>query len=285
MMNIDDALKYGIKILERNSIKSAKLDCEIIISKIMGKDRGFILLNQNKYLENKQFDDFKSLIFQRSKRKPIAYLTGKKDFWNNEFKIDNNVLVPRPDTELIIEEVLKCTKNKNNIKLLDIGVGSGCILLSILNEKKDFYGVGIDVSKKCVELSKINAFNLGINKRIKFFKTDVDNFNYGKYDLIVANPPYINHFDLKYLDKEVVDFEPKLSLDGGLDGLSVIRKVVNKASKLIKVNGTFILEIGFDQKERVKKILRNKGFYIKKVLKDYANNDRCIVSIKNNLHS
>ena len=285
MMNIDNALKYGIKILERNSIKSAKLDCEIIISKIMGKDRGFILLNQNKYLENKQFDDFKSLIFQRSKRKPIAYLTGKKDFWNNEFKIDNNVLVPRPDTELIIEEVLKCTKNKNNIKLLDIGVGSGCILLSILNEKKDFYGVGIDVSKKCVELSKINAFNLGINKRIKFFKTDVDNFNYGKYDLIVANPPYINHFDLKYLDKEVVDFEPKLSLDGGLDGLSVIRKVVNKASKLIKVNGTFILEIGFDQKERVKKILRNKGFYIKKVLKDYANNDRCIVSIKNNLHS
>ena len=285
MMNIENALKYGVKILERNSIKSAKLDCEIIISKIMGKDRGFILLNQNKYLENKQFDDFKSLIVQRSKRKPIAYLTGKKDFWNNEFKIDNNVLVPRPDTELIIEEVLKCTKNKNNIKLLDIGVGSGCILLSILNEKKDFYGVGIDVSKKCVELSKINAFNLGINKRIKFFKTDVDNFNYGKYDLIVANPPYINHFDLKYLDKEVVDFEPKLSLDGGLDGLSVIRKVVNKASKLIKVNGTFILEIGFDQKERVKKILRNKGFYIKKVLKDYANNDRCIVSIKNNLHS
>ena len=152
-------------------------------------------------------------------------------------------------------------------------------------KKKDFIGVGIDLSKKCINLSKINAINLKIDHRVKFFKTDVDNFNYGKYDLIVSNPPYINQYDLKNLDDEVVNFEPKLSLDGGLDGLSVVRKVINKASKLIKINGTLILEIGADQKERVKKILRNKGFYINKVIKDYANNDRCIVSTKNNLYS
>ena len=284
-MKIENALNHGTKILEKYNIKSAKLDSEILLSKVINEERGFILLNQNNNLKKKQFDNFKVLISQRSKGKPIAHLVGKKDFWNSEFKINNNVLVPRPDTELIIEEVLKLTKNKKKLKLLDIGVGSGCILLSILNEKKDFYGVGIDISKKCVDLSKINAFNLGIKNRIKFFKTDVDNFNYGKYDLIVANPPYINQIDLKNLDKEVIDFEPKLSLDGGLDGLSVIRKVVKKASELIKIKGTFILEIGFDQKERVKKILKNKGFYINKVLKDYSNNDRCIISTKNNLYS
>tara|TARA_B100000579_G_scaffold431016_1_gene445394 strand:- start:1127 stop:1978 length:852 start_codon:yes stop_codon:yes gene_type:complete len=283
-MNLENAINNGTKILEKNSIKSAKLDSEILMSKVINKERKFIVLNQNKYLEKNFYNCFKDLIYQRSKGKPIAHLIGKKDFWNFEFKVNKDVLVPRPDTELIIEEVLKRTKNKSKLKLLDIGVGSGCILLSILNEKKDFYGIGIDLSKKCIELSKINAFNLGISNKVKFFKTDVDNFNYGKYDLVVSNPPYINQIDLKNLDKEV-NFEPKLSLDGGLDGLSVIKKVINKASELIKINGMLILEIGFNQKERVKKILRNKGFYINKVLKDYANNDRCIVSTKNNLYS
>tara|TARA_B100000902_G_scaffold131945_1_gene130700 strand:- start:1958 stop:2812 length:855 start_codon:yes stop_codon:yes gene_type:complete len=284
-MNIETAITHGTKILKKNSIQSAILDSEILMSKILGKDREFILLNQNETLNKSCFDNYKNLINQRSKGKPIAYLMEKKSFWNFEFKINDNVLVPRPDTELIIEEVLKRTKNKDKLKLLDIGVGSGCILLSILNEKKNFSGVGIDISKKCVELSKINALSLGINSRVKFLKTDVDNFSSGKYDLIVSNPPYINQYDLKNLNKEVINFEPKLSLDGGLDGLSVIRKVVKKASELIKVNGTLILEIGFDQKENVKKILRNKGFYINKVLKDYAKNDRCIVSTKINLYS
>ena len=279
-MNIEKAINHGSKILEKYSIRSAKLDSEILISKVIGHERDYILLNQNDYLNKDHLNHFKSLINQRSKGKPIAYLIGKKDFWNYEFKINNYVLVPRPDTELIIEEVLKLTKNKNRLKLLDIGVGSGCILLSILSEKKDFYGVGIDISKKCLDLSKINALNLGVQNRVKFFKTDVDNFNYGKYDLIVSNPPYIRKFDLKYLDKEVMNFEPKLSLDGGLDGLSVIRKVVKKASELIKTNGILILEIGFDQKDKVKRILKNKGFYINKVLKDYANNYRCIISKK-----
>ena len=116
--------------------------------------------------------------------------------------------------------------------------------------------------------------------KVKFFKTDVDNFNHGKYDLIISNPPYINKIDLKYLDRDVVNFEPKIALNGGIDGLSEIRKVINKSSELIKINGKLILEIGFDQKKQVKKLLKEKGFYINKVLKDYARNDRCIVSTK-----
>ena len=279
-MNIEKAINHGSKILEKYSIRSAKLDSEILISKVMGHERDYILLNKNDYLNKDHLNHFKSLINQRSKGKPIAYLIGKKDFWNYEFKINNYVLVPRPDTELIIEEVLKLTKNKNRLKLLDIGVGSGCILLSILSEKKDFYGVGIDISKKCLDLSKINALNLGVQNRVKFFKTDVDNFFYDKYDLIISNPPYIKNHDLKYLEIDVAKFEPRLALDGGIDGLSKIIKFVDKSSQLLKKGGKLILEINFDQGNMVKKILMKNGFYTNKVLKDFGKKNRCIVSTK-----
>ena len=268
------------KLLRENGIKTAKLDSEILMSKAILKDRKYIILNPHSKLNKNSFNNFRDLVQQRSLGKPIAYLIGKKSFWKNDFQIKEDVLVPRPDTEIIIEEVLKFSKNKSKLRILDIGVGSGNIILSILNEKKGFYGVGIDISKKCLDLSKSNALNLGVADRVKFFKSDVDNFNYGKYDLIISNPPYINRFDLKYLDKDVINFEPKLALDGGLDGLSEIRKVIKKSSDLIKLNGKLILEIGFDQKDKVKKILVKKGFYINKILKDYAGKNRCIVSTK-----
>ena len=281
-MNIESAIKEGNLILEKNKIRSTKLDSEILLSKVIQKDRKFIILNYKQEIKEDIFNYYISLINKRSSGRPIAYLLGKKNFWNYEFEITEGVLIPRPDTEIIIEEVLKLSKNKNKLKILDIGVGSGCILLSILDEKKDFLGIGIDISKKCIELSKRNALSIGVKNRVKFFKSNVDNFNSGKYDLIISNPPYIKQVSLKYLDKDVKNFEPKLALNGGIDGLSEIRKVIIKSSELIKINGKFVLEIGFDQKQEVIKILKNKGFYINKVLKDYAGNDRCIVSTKNN---
>ena len=279
-MNIDKAINEATQILRENNIMSSKLDSEILMSKVINKDRNFIFLNLNQVIEKKSLDYFRNLVKKRSYGKPIAQLIGKKDFWKYEFQVNNKVLIPRPDTEIIIEEVLRITKNKLKLKVLDIGVGSGCIILSILKEKKDFYGIGIDVSQNCIDLSKKNTLNLGLKNKVKFFKTDVDNFNHGKYDLIISNPPYINKIDLKYLDRDVVNFEPKIALNGGIDGLSEIRKVINKSSELIKINGKLILEIGFDQKKQVKKLLKEKGFYINKVLKDYARNDRCIVSTK-----
>ena len=166
------------------------------------------------------------------------------------------------------------------MNILDIGVGSGCILLTILKERKEFYGTGVDISKNCINISKINAKNLKLINRVRLYKTDIDKFAQGKYDLIVSNPPYIKKLNLKYLEKEIVCFEPKLALYGGLDGLSEIRKVIKKSSELIKKNGKFILEIGFDQKNNVINLLKEKGFYINSTLKDFANNDRCIVSTK-----
>ena len=279
-MNIQKAIEEGKKILIKNDIKSAKLDSEILMSKVLQKDRKYIILNLEKELKRQNFLLFKELVFKRSLGKPVAYLTGKKDFWKYNFVISEQTLIPRPDTEILIENILKLIKHKTKLNILDIGIGSGCILLSILKEKKNFYGTGIDISKKCIDISKINALKLKLLNRLKFFKTDVDNFFYGKYDLIISNPPYINKLDMKSLDRDVIDFEPKIALDGGLDGTSEIKKVINRSSDLVKKNGKLVLEIAFEQKHKVKKLLKDKGFYINKIIKDYANNDRCIISTK-----
>ena len=279
-MNIQSAIVEGTNILKDRSILSAHLDSEILMAKALGANREYIILNNDKVLKEKNLKYFKKLVQERASRKPIAYLLNKKFFWNSEFYVNKNSLIPRPDTEIVIEQVLKLTKNKNKLSVLDIGVGSGCILLTILKERKNFYGTGIDISKNSLNICKKNAKNLLLEGRIKFYKSDVDKFNQGKYDLIVSNPPYIKRCDLKYLESDVIRFEPKLSLDGGLDGLSVIRKVISKSSVLIKKNGKFILEIGFDQKNKVIKLLNKKGFYINSTLKDLAMNDRCIVSTK-----
>ena len=279
-MKIWSAVIEGANILKNKSIISAQLDTEILISKAINKNREYIILNHDKALNEENLKYFKKLIQERATKKPIAYILNKKFFWKNEFYVNENTLIPRPDTEIIVEQILKITKNKNNLRILDIGVGSGCILLSILKEKKNFYGTGIDISKNSLDISRINAKKLFVDERVKFFQSDVDKFDQGKYDIIVSNPPYIKNSDLKYLESDVLKFEPKLALDGGLDGLSVIRKVIRKSSELIKKNGRFVLEIGFDQKNKVISLLKQKGFYINSINKDLANNDRCIVCTK-----
>ena len=279
-MNIDKAIKEASYNLQKNLIKSALLDCEILMSKVLNKSRKYIILNPNKEINDHEYKSFKELISCRIKNKPIAYMTGKKSFWKYVFKINEKVLIPRPDTEILIEQVLKIYKKKEAINFLEIGIGSGCIILSILKEKKSFLGKGVDVSKDSLKVCKSNAYKLGLINRLKLFKSDIDNFLIGKYDLIISNPPYIKNLDFKNMDDDVVKYEPKLALDGGLDGLSEIRKVVKKSSELIKTHGKLILEIAHDQKNEVKKILKSNNFYVNEVVKDFANNDRCIISTK-----
>ena len=279
-MNINSAIIEGAKILKDKSISTPYLDSEILMSEAIKKERKYILLNPKKIIDKKNLNYFKKLIQNRSLRKPIAYIIKKKFFWDSEFIVSKDTLIPRPDTEIIIENVLSLTKYKSKISLLDIGVGSGCILLSILKERRNFYGTGIDISKNALDICKINAKNLKVDGRTKFYKTDIDKFVEGNYDLIISNPPYIKRYNLKYLERDVIKFEPKLALDGGVDGLSEIRKVIKKSSELIKKNGKFVLEIGFNQKNKVVKLLKEKGFYTNCTLKDLALNDRCIVSTK-----
>ena len=281
-MKIETAIKNAYLDLKKNNIKTALLDSEILMSKVLRKDRTNILLNSEKVISDKDYIYFRELISSSLRNKPIAYLIGKKSFWKYEFEINDKVLIPRPDTELIIEQVLKIYKNKSNINFLEVGVGSGCIILSILKEKKSFLGKGIDLSKDCINICKNNAFKLKVDDRLKLIKSDIDNFSSGKYDLIISNPPYVKKLDLNKLDKDVINYEPRLALDGGLDGLSKIRKIIKKTSELIKLNGKLIIEIANDQKIMIKNILIDNGFYINKVVKDLGNNNRCVISTKIN---
>jgi len=279
-MNIENILDVGFKKLKNHDVKSAKIDCEILLSNTINKKREYIILNSKKNLNKKYINCFFKLIERRIKREPVAYIIRKKNFWKDTFYVDKNVLIPRPDTEHLVESVFNFTNKNSRFHILDIGTGSGCILLSILKERKNFLGVGIDISKKCVKISKYNAKRLKLDNRSKFYISDVDNFLIGKYDVVVSNPPYIERLDLKYLEKGIVNFEPKLALEGGYDGFSGITKVINKTSLLIKRKGLFFLEIGYKQKDKTIKMLQKKDFYIKKVLKDYGNNYRCIISAK-----
>jgi len=279
-MNINQAIKEASVDLKKNLIRSALLDCEILMSKVLNKSRKFIIMNPNEEINDNEYENFKKLIFSRTKNKPIAYITGEKSFWKYDFTVNDKVLIPRPDTEIIIEQVLKIYEKKKGINFLEIGIGSGCIILSILKEKKSFLGKGIDISKESLKVCKENANKFGLLNRLKLFNSDIDNFHLGKYDLIISNPPYIKNLDFNKMEDEIVKYEPKIAFDGGLDGLSEIRKVISKSSELIKIRGKLILEIAHDQKYEVKKILKNNNFYVNKVVKDLANKYRCIISTK-----
>jgi len=279
-MNIQTLLNQASKTLKQLSNTSSKLDSEILLSKIIKKNRKYLILNSNEELKKENIKSFDYLVKRRKKGEPIAYLINKKEFWKQNFYINQNVLIPRPDTEILVEETLKLFNVNSKLNMLDIGTGSGCILISILKERRNFFGTGIDISKKAINVARFNAKMHQLSNRVKFYNSDVDNFNIGKYDLIVSNPPYIEELDLKYLENDVVNFEQKLALNGGIDGFSKIRKVKDKATVLIKKNGKLVLEIGFNQKNKVQEMLRKKGFYINKTLKDYGKKDRCIISTK-----
>ena len=279
-MNSIELIRIGTKILQKASKFNAELDSELILSNILNTTREKLIIhpkkNINKVLENK----FKFYIKERKLKKPIAYILGYKEFWKQKFITDPNVLIPRPDTELIIEKVLKNFKKNDNKNVLDIGTGTGCIILSILLERKKFRGTGIDTSKRAINIAKINAKMQQFGNRIKFINTDIDNFFSNKYDLIVSNPPYIKKYKLRSLIEDVKNFEPKLALDGGPDGFSVVLKVIAKSSKLLKKNGMLILEIDNTQVIKTKEMLKNYKFYTKDVFKDLSDKNRCITAIK-----
>ena len=275
-----EVAKFGNDYLINKNIQNYKLDVEILASETINKSREHFLLNEKNKFTKKEFNKFNKLLKQRNNRQPLAQIINKKEFWKKNLYIDGNVLIPRPESEHLVEETINLIKDSANYSILDIGCGSGCLIISILLEKIKCRGTALDVSKKAIKVSKINAKMQHIQNRIKFIHSDIDKLIVGKYDLIVTNPPYINKHKIKYLDEEVRIFEPKLALDGGIDGLSKIKDIILKSSKLIKRGGKLIIEIGFDQKFKVKEILKKNFFYVNKVVKDYSGKDRCIISTK-----
>ena len=280
MLNINSLLFDGHKILAESRTKSPKLDAEVLLSSVLNKDLKEIIIDKKLNINQSNINKFKELIRRRKCGEPIAYILKKKEFWKYNFYVDCNVLIPRPDTEVIVEETLKILNNNKKYFVLDVGTGSGCIIISLANERLNLMCTAIDISKKALKVAKINAKMHQLLNRIKFYNSSVDNFFKGKYDLVVSNPPYISNLELKYLDKDIIGYEPLISLNGGLDGSFVLNKVIKKSSSLLKIGGKLVLEIGFDQKYKVMSLLKKNRFFINKVIKDYANKDRCIIATK-----
>jgi release factor glutamine methyltransferase len=278
-MILGKAIKQASEILKTNNILSYELDAQLILSNIMEIEREFLITNYEETVSKNTLEKYNIAIQRRVKKEPVAYITGKKEFWSVDFVVNKSTLVPRPETEILIYKLISFFKNKS-INILDIGTGSGCILLSILKELNLSIGTGIDISSKAIQTAKKNSQNLNLLNRAKFKVFDLNKFNVGKYDLIVSNPPYILSKDIKKLSKDIINHEPLIALDGGIDGLDLIKKVIYKADYLLKRKGLLALEIGHSQYQKVSNILKDHGYREISKEYDFNYNVRCIISTK-----
>ena len=276
-MKAFEIIKIGSKFLKENKIPSSILDSEILLSKTLNKTREEILTNIDQKIDKKKVLLFKKYLQRRSKNEPIAYILGEKEFWSSTFYVNNNTLIPRPETELLVDKLLEFYKNKN-ISILDIGTGSGCIIVSLLINLKKSIGFGVDISKNAISIATKNSIKHKLANRIKFSTQSFEKIFNKKFDLIVSNPPYIERKDIKNLSDDIKKYEPRMALDGGNDGLDLIRKVIYKSKEILKIKGMLALEIGNEQIKKVSKILVDNNFRIKHVIKDYKNNVRCVLA-------
>ena len=280
-MNTLDLLNKGSKKLKYKGVKSSQIDSEILLSNVLGKTRENILINLDKKVSGDEILKFNDFIERRSMKEPIAYILKEKEFWSKDFVVNKSTLIPRPETELMVEKLIKIYYGKK-ILILDIGTGSGCILISLLSELKNSNGIGVDISNKALEIAKINALKHEVDHKLRFEKKCFSKIFYKKFDLIVSNPPYIDQRKINKLDDDIKKFEPLIALNGGNDGLDVITKVIYKAKEILKRKGMLSLEIGNEQLIKVSNILRNNNFKIKENIKDYNDNTRCLISVNNN---
>ena len=273
-MKTQELINYGSNFLKQSKILSNQIDSEILLSYIMGISRERLLIDEKSIHQN-TINRFKSLILRRSKNEPIAYITKNKEFRSVNFFVNNNSLIPRPETELLIDPIIKIFKNKN-LFFLDAGIGAGCVTFAILNELQKSRGIGLDISKKTLSNAKKNLQKF--KNRVKLIQKPIDEIRNIKLDLIVSNPPYVVKREINRLSKDIKKFEPRIALDGGNDGLDVIKKVIYKSKYILKSNGILALEIGTGQYLSVMKLLRASNFRKKILIKDYRNNVRCIFS-------
>lgn len=278
-MILEKIIEQASKTLKDNDIQSYELDAQIILSEIMKIKRESLITNNEINISKKIAKKYNIAIKRRIKNEPVAYITGKKEFWSQDFTVDHSTLIPRPESELLIYKLVNYFKNRK-INILDVGTGSGCILLSLLKELHLSKGIGIDISSKAIKTAKLNSKKFNLHSRSKFRVVNMDNFNIGKYDLIVSNPPYVALKDIKNLSKDILNYEPLIALKGGFDGLDLIKKVIYKSKCLLKNNGLLGIEIGTNQYMKVSHFLKISGFREINKVYDYNYNIRCIITTK-----
>ncbi len=275
-MKTYELINFGSSFLKDKRILSSRIDSEIILSYITGISRERLLIDEQE-IQSDKVKEFKSLILRRSKSEPIAYITKNKEFRSTDFFVDKHSLIPRPETELLIDPIISMFRKKS-LFFLDVGIGSGCIIFSILKELERSKGIGIDKCKRTIFNATKNLINLKLQNRARLLHRPISKIFRYKFDLIVSNPPYIINRDIKRLSDDIKNYEPRSALDGGNDGLDVIRKVIYKSKGILKSNGILALEVGTGQNRKVIKMLSDNKFRLKDTIVDYKSNIRCIFS-------
>ena len=271
-------LKYSKELEEISS--TPRLDVEILLQKALGDvDRLYIHLNLEKVLSEEEDNLFLKLINERLNNRPIAYIVGNREFMGLDFYVQEGVLIPRPDTEILVEEVIEIGKNKGEIEILDIGTGSGAITVSLAKYLDNANLTSVDISDIALEVGKKYAISNNVDNKIEFIKsnlfTEIDKDK--KFDVIVSNPPYIRKKDVENLESQVKDFEPYTALEGGEDGLDFYRKITEQAKLYLKENGVLAYEVGHDQSEDVSKLMEINGYTNIYTKKDLQGIDRVVI--------
>ena len=277
-MKLGELFKFCKVELQKHNITSYQIDSLILISHTLKISKEEVIFNSDLLLSNSQRKEIKSLLKRRILGEPISHIIGKRAFFEDEFLVNKNVLDPRPDSEILIETILEIfLSNQQKLKILELGVGSGCLILTILKKLKDAFGVGVDISKTALKVVKENAKNLKLVPKLTLINSNwFEKLEEWDFDLIISNPPYIKTDAINNLQKEVKLFEPKLALDGGKDGLDCYRIIAKDVDKFLKKSGYLFLEIGQNQEDDVIKIFGDKLKFIK-LKKDLSGIIRCLV--------
>lgn len=275
--SIKQALNLGSSQLREVGIDNAAVDVRMLLEHSLKLSHEALILKQEHKISDIEFKHFFELIERRKKFEPIAYLVNKKEFYDLEFYINESVLIPRPDSETLIDEALGYFDSKSYVKILDLGVGSGCLLLTLLHHFQNATGVAVDVSDKALEVTKHNYQKFKLKNPVEFLASDWNNLQLNnKFDLIVSNPPYIKNKDIQNLQKDVKNYEPLTALEGGDDGLECYRKLIPIIRNLLKSQAIAIIECGEGQHEELAEIAKNNGLNIKKYSRDLAGIVRCL---------
>ena len=281
-MLVNEAIAFAEQELKRSNNLNSRLDSEILVSHLINIPRETIYSKLKENLPSNKTEELQKLVSRRVKKEPIAYILNNKEFWSTNFYVDRSVLIPRPETEVLIDLILSQISNKNNyLNILDIGTGSGCILISLLKELVKAKGIGVDKSTKAIAIAKKNSISQQIDNRASFKNVNLEEIKFDKkFDLIVSNPPYLPDVSLKNLSLDIKLYEPKIALQGGVQGVDFLCKIINLASKILKINGLLALEIGDNQFHILATYLKKNRF---KILDKYIlinKQVRCLLATK-----
>ena len=282
MNTVQEILQKNYKDLLNHNIQTAKIDSEVILANILNTTRINLITKQDITLNKEQEDLFSKLVERRKQKEPVAYILNKKEFWNENYFVDKRVLIPRPETEILIELLLKKIKDKNKAyKVLDLGCGSGCLLISFLKEMHKSQGMGVDISSSALEVAKKNIELHNLNNRAKLVRLDLLTLHTkDKFDIIFSNPPYLSSSDYAKLSDDVKNFEPKQALVGGFNGVLYYKKIIALAQSALKKNGYLALELGDRQYRTISKLLQDHSFRILDKYQLINKEIRCILAAK-----